>query len=574
MDHIIPRVEAVLDQIKQPSLHLKHCSPNEAAITAFESAAMMLIFWFIIILVIPFIGLHEFQALSSKVQFDLPLGLTSYPNLLQSDKATLIIRPLEDYPVLTLLPHDTDSYDVQFSDTTETARKDDKGKGREPNKDDKVDGPGAGEGSGDDLEPPQDNDNHSQNGGGEGGGDGADGRDGQEPNGNGGAQHPNGGGGVEAEMKLMAGEDRNQMEMVAHRTQGMKMEVEVGAEGIPQQSMMTGKFIVYHNTAMPIQLPLEHPLSQPKVTAAIDVEIETQPRQTKVDRSYASIGFVVHQNKSITRRKFFDRGFAEPLQTLKHIERQENQSGLHLTGGYSRGFTLTGGGSFNHTKGINFEATDSKPMAACYVEEGVGLKWNSEEENKSYTSYDVTYLTSTSPLTVKSPKNLPFRAQVGMGISIPANLKKLPQVSFVHRNQMLIWVVDPAFRGQIHGIMVVLSSFFDDIKEKEPLVIYEDATIQLGSLEEPQAKKEDHGLEHISLSIAQVQSAPACDIGPLHRSLTEIQPHEYFARGWDVTKNEWREVLWPELDKEFGKPDPSKKGKEPFWSIKCPAREA
>jgi hypothetical protein len=30
------------------------------AITAFESAAMMLIFWFIIILVIPFIGLHEF----------------------------------------------------------------------------------------------------------------------------------------------------------------------------------------------------------------------------------------------------------------------------------------------------------------------------------------------------------------------------------------------------------------------------------------------------------------------------------------------------------------------------------
>jgi hypothetical protein len=46
---------------------------------------------------------------------------------------------------------------------------------------------------------------------------------------------------VEAEMKLMAGEDRNQMEMVAHRTRRMKMEVEVGAEGIPQQSMVTGK---------------------------------------------------------------------------------------------------------------------------------------------------------------------------------------------------------------------------------------------------------------------------------------------------------------------------------------------
>ncbi|KAJ7822387.1 hypothetical protein B0H14DRAFT_3731733 [Mycena olivaceomarginata] len=506
MDHIIPRVEAVLDQIK-PAIATSEgiaalLNQMKPAITAFESAAMMLIFWFIIILVIPFIGLHEF------VKHYHLMTLT----LMMSNSATLL-RPLE-----------------------KTTR------GREePNKDDKVDGPGAGEGSGDDLEPPQDNDNHSQNGGGEGGGDGADGRDGQEPNGNGGGggggrdevngrggQEPNGNGGTQdpGDEDGGGGGGRgdpttvdDDWESPIHTTV-IDLNLKTNSAKKYQVTICYDfKFIVYHNTAMPIQLPLEHPLSQPKVTAAIDVEIETQPRQTKVDRSYASIGFVVHQNKSITRRKFFDRGFAEPLQTLKHIERQENQSGLHLTGGYSRGFTLTGGGSFNHTKGINFEATDSKPMAACYVEEGVGLKWNSEEENKSYTSYDVTYLTSTSPLTVKSPKNLPFRAQVGMGISIPA----------------------ATFRGRFMELWWCSVVFFDDIKEKEPLVIYEDATIQLGSLEEPQGK----------LFLVDATS----------------QDH-------NVTKNEWREVLWPELDKEFGKPDPSKKGKEPFWSIKCPAREA
>ncbi|KAJ7759302.1 hypothetical protein B0H14DRAFT_2634431 [Mycena olivaceomarginata] len=433
MDHIIPRVEAVLDQIK-PAIATSEgiaalLNQMKPAITAFESAAMMLIFWFIIILVIPFIGLHEFV---KHYHQNMELRLRHHDqNLLQSDKATLIIRPLEDYPVLTLLPHDTDSHDVQFSDTTETARKDDKGKGREPNKDDKVDGPGAGEGSGDDLEPPQDNDNHSQNGGGEGGGDGADGRDEQEPNGNGGAQHPNGGGGGGGgdEVNGRGGQEPNgnggtqdpgdedggggggrgdpttvddDWESPIHTTV-IDLNLKTNSAKKYQVTICYDfKFIVYHNTAMPIQLPLEHPLSQPKVTAAIDVEIETQPRQTKVD---------------LLIRKHWFRGASKQI---NHSQEIENQSGLHLTGGYSRGFTLTGGGSFNHTKGINFEATDSKPMAACYVEEGVGLKWNSEEENKSYTSYDVTYLTSTSPLTVKSPKNLPFRAQVGMGISIPA----------------------------------------------------------------------------------------------------------------------------------------------------------
>ncbi|KAF8190604.1 hypothetical protein K438DRAFT_913041 [Mycena galopus ATCC 62051] len=227
---------------------------------------------------------------------------------------------------------------------------------------------------------------------------------------------------------------------------------------------------------------------------------------------------------------------------------------------------VTGAISSNRTNGANFEASDSKPMPTCYVEAECGPKWNSKEENKSYSSYNVGYLTSAPPLAAESLKNLPFRVQVGMGINTRL---APPQISFVHRNQVPIWVVDPAFRGQIHGIM----SFFDDIKEKEQLDIYEDATVELGSLKVPQARMEEHSLERISLSIAQLQSPPAFNVGSLDRSLTEIRPHEYLARGWDATKNEWREVLWPELDKEFRAADHFG-GKSPVWNIKCQWKEA
>jgi hypothetical protein len=55
---------------------------------------------------------------------------------------------------------------------------------------------------------------------------------------------------------------------------------------------------------VPIDLEnMSPPLSRPEIIALVDFEIETRPRETQVDRSYASIGFVVHRKESIIQRK-------------------------------------------------------------------------------------------------------------------------------------------------------------------------------------------------------------------------------------------------------------------------------
>jgi hypothetical protein len=62
--------------------------------------------------------------------------------------------------------------------------------------------------------------------------------------------------------------------------------------------------MINRETEVPINLAdLTRPLSRPEVLALLDFEIETRLRETQVDRSYASIGFVTHREQSIFRRQ-------------------------------------------------------------------------------------------------------------------------------------------------------------------------------------------------------------------------------------------------------------------------------
>jgi hypothetical protein len=64
------------------------------------------------------------------------------------------------------------------------------------------------------------------------------------------------------------------------------------------------QFTINRETEIPIDLDdMTRPLSQPEVAALVDFEIETRPRETQLDRSYASIGFVAHRTESINKRK-------------------------------------------------------------------------------------------------------------------------------------------------------------------------------------------------------------------------------------------------------------------------------
>ncbi|KAF8215329.1 hypothetical protein K438DRAFT_774462 [Mycena galopus ATCC 62051] len=344
----------------------------------------------------------------------------------------------------------------------------------------------------------------------------------------------------------------------------------------------TFKFTINCNRDIPIDLnDLARPLSQPEVICVIDFEIETIPRETQADRSYANIGFVAHRAESIARRKFLHRGFDLPEKIYKQAQNHQTQWGFQGALGFSQG--PTGTGTYSRTKGTTLEATNSKVMPKCLVEHENGEEW--DQDDKSYSSYNLVYQPQNFQWDTRLPKIHPLEVGVGMGINLrPAASKKPPpQISFVNRNQVLIWVSDPSSKSRIRGIMVLMSSFLDNIRIEEELSIYEQQVVELGnvSLNTPQETQKPGT---ISLSIAQVQKQgarsshkvlaemPSLFTKLLQRSpscsLTDIPPHEYLARGWDASNNEWRRVLWPALDKDFRAA--GFEGKSPVWNIQCP----
>ncbi|KAJ6535010.1 hypothetical protein B0H19DRAFT_1184701 [Mycena capillaripes] len=181
----------------------------------------------------------------------------------------------------------------------------------------------------------------------------------------------------------------------------------------------------------------------------------------------------------------------------------------------------------------------------------------------------------------------PLDVKVGMGINLrPAGTEKpLPQISFINRNQVLIWVSEPTSRARIRGIVVLLSSYLDNIQTEEKLAINEEEDIELAAPLLKLRKEEPPEPGTISLSIAQVQYPGAsCSnkfgagfISKLGQQssaapLIDIPPHEYLARGWDVNNNEWRSVLWPALDKHSRAAVYERTS--PVWNIQCQSKQA
>ncbi|KAJ7245671.1 hypothetical protein B0H12DRAFT_783486 [Mycena haematopus] len=323
-------------------------------------------------------------------------------------------------------------------------------------------------------------------------------------------------------------------------------------------------FIINRETKIPINLEdLTRPLSQPEAIALVDFKIETRLRETQLDRSYASIGFVAHRHESIIEREFLHRGCDLPDKIYKHGEVRQIQRGFKGALGFSQGTPLaTAAVSYNQNNDTILEATDNKVMPRCCVDYEPGDEW--DEGHKSYSSYNIAFQRQDMRLEADRPEH-PLEVKVGMGINLrPSGLKQpLPQISFVNRNQVLIWVLDPMSRAQIRGIVVLMSNYLDNVRTEDALEIYEQEEINLcgGKVNTAQRKAEAQKLGTISLSIAQVQKERAS--GPNKfaaglipklgrtstRSATCIPPQEYLARGWDASNNEWRGVLWPALDK-------------------------
>ncbi|KAJ7849701.1 hypothetical protein B0H14DRAFT_866235 [Mycena olivaceomarginata] len=160
--------------------------------------------------------------------------------------------------------------------------------------------------------------------------------------------------------------------------------------------------------------------------------------------------------------------------------------------------------------------------------------------------------------------------------------KRLPKLSFINRNQVLIWVSVPTSTSRIRGILVMMNSYIDDIRTEPRLSISERGEVELGGGSTFKTKEDGQGT--LSVSIAQVQkqvpsgpnrlraALPAVITKHIRRSpvsgLAEIPAHEYLARGWDANENKWRGVLWPKLDKDCMSAESEKTS--PVWEIQCP----
>ncbi|KAK7028603.1 hypothetical protein R3P38DRAFT_3518768 [Favolaschia claudopus] len=323
----------------------------------------------------------------------------------------------------------------------------------------------------------------------------------------------------------------DQWESPLHRTR-VKLDLQV--DDLRRYAVILGcsfKFKINRDTDIPIDLAdLTRPLSQPEVISLFDITIETRPRETQVDRSYANFGFIAHRAASIVERTFLHRGFEQPDKIYKHGKQRETQQGVKASFGFSQGSPLlTSSFSYNWNNNLTMEATDNK---AGRVDYEPGDEW--DNGGRSFSSYNIAYQ---------------------------------PQ--------------DALFRQNSEPIQ----NYLDNIRTPKALCISEQQLIKLAkSSYQFQPQEDQHKSGTISLSVATVQKpiVPSTNkllavVPRFNRRCSEtvspdIPPHEYLARGWDANNEEWRSVLWPALDKDFRAADVE--GTLPVWKLQCPWRSA
>ncbi|KAJ7628764.1 hypothetical protein FB45DRAFT_867746 [Roridomyces roridus] len=171
-----------------------------------------------------------------------------------------------------------------------------------------------------------------------------------------------------------------------------------------------------------------------------------------------------------------------------------------------------------------------------------------------------------SPTEISTPLNIRF----GMGIEFygreERRISKLPEISHVLRNQIILWVADPELKAKVRGMIVLTTTYLPDVKTTEPITIIEDQVVQvdLRSHERPETdtrfssegrdtassvaiglfdKREQKRRAQRLISSFRVAKRPP--------ALVDVPLHEYVARGWDVTNQQWRNTTWPRLDADF-----------------------
>ncbi|KAJ7309441.1 hypothetical protein DFH08DRAFT_1049749 [Mycena albidolilacea] len=312
---------------------------------------------------------------------------------------------------------------------------------------------------------------------------------------------------------------------------------------------------------------------RPEVVSHVNLKVQLRRGETMLDRSFSNLGFLVHRPRAIVTCDFLDMGFGPPEAKIKRC----NQKSTTKTGGGSLGLAgLLPGLNMNaaRTRGVSqtMEIADEEPMPRCAMRHDLGKGWDREEAEragKDFRSYDISWLPA------RDGEDIAYEMYVEFGLGMYLHKKKqreLPQISSVLRNQVMIWVSDPDLKAKGMGILLLTSTYVPNALTNESFEIHETTSVDLKSScmshdtsfsEQPDKPSE----AAMSVSIATLKKSKKDQTpGMLGKLLSYLSPksstnqpplptslfmNETVSRGWDATNKQWKNVVWPTLDKDF-----------------------
>ncbi|KAJ7036215.1 hypothetical protein C8F04DRAFT_1233194 [Mycena alexandri] len=310
---------------------------------------------------------------------------------------------------------------------------------------------------------------------------------------------------------------------------------------------------------------------RPQIISWTELSVVPGTKAILPDRSYSSVGFLVHGQYISKCEPIPIDGFIQPRQitTIVDTDISLQTSTLKL----SLGPKPTGEMDFatNHGHNTAVENRNDRITPKWIVDDPQhGRRF--QEGDDYYQEMNFAYR-STSDHTRKEH---PLRVEFSMGINVGdrKNVKntELPPVAFIIRNQTMLWVSNPSLKSRGVGIVVLTSACIPEIQILDELFIGVDnqtvqfdgnSTIEVPATDRLAQKVPDHAL---SLAIGVLPEA--VEPGLLKRMSnymkrpfklgdhkkqsrnTEIQTlllYEFTSRGWDAASHEWRMPIYPNL---------------------------
>ncbi|KAJ7734879.1 WD40-repeat-containing domain protein [Mycena metata] len=306
---------------------------------------------------------------------------------------------------------------------------------------------------------------------------------------------------------------------------------------------------------------------RPQIISWTQLSVVPKTKAILPDRSYSSVGFLVHGQYISKCDPLPSDNFMRPNQTTKVVNTDISLN--TITAKLTAGPHPTGEVSFARNNGHNtaVENQNDRITPKWIVDCQHGHEF--EEDGKYYEELNFSYMS-----TCKSKEEQhPLQVEFSMGINVddlenPSNTA-IPPTAFIIRNQTMLWVSNRSLKSQGTGIIVLTSAYISEIQAVDQLSIVEKHTIQLGNstikapLTETAPTKNPENRLSLSIGMRPNQVKPGLlqritDLVTKPRSnpmkiaqddeIQSLPLYEFASRGWDATKHEWRMPIYPSLN--------------------------